>query len=155
MNSATTKLPLNWTYIIFVILVAIAGVGFIAYAITMQTYLQWAQGLPISGGWTWPRVFAADLFCLLMLWALIWKIYCDANTEIGSEQLSQPSVFSRRTIRWNEVTGVKVFGAVGYHILSGRKKIVVTSYAYSNPIAVISMLHARVQTAVPNTHHGN
>jgi hypothetical protein len=147
MSTPNTKLQINWLYISIVVVISSAALGFIAWGITTQLYREWSQGLPISGGWNWPLVIAVDSVCATALCALFWKIYCDANTEIGIDTLSQPSIFGRRIINWSEVTDIQVFNGVGYHILAHSKKIVVAPYAYMNPDTVITMLHDRVEDA--------
>jgi hypothetical protein len=58
--------------------------------------------------------------------ALYRKIYCDACTIFGAQGLSQPALLGgTRTIAWADVTKIKVFGGVGFHIFAGSRRIVV------------------------------
>jgi hypothetical protein len=142
---------LNWLYITFVALVGTGALVFIGWAITSQVYRQWSHGLPISGGWSWPMVFMVDFVCLLLIGALYWKIFYDAKTVIDGNGIYQPGLFGLRNIYWSEVTNVEVFGGVGYHIYAGKRKIVVTPYAYKNPESVIETLRVHILEAA----HGN
>ena len=152
MSTSSKQFSINWTYIIFVAAIAAAGLGFIAFAITSQVYREWSRGLPISGGFNWSIVIVVDLVCFVTFLALLWKIYRDTNTDISDDDLAQPSLLGLRTIRWSEVTDVKVFGGIGYHVFAGRKKIVVTPYAYSGPKKVIATLFARIEGAKSAVH---
>ena len=137
----------NWPYIVFVALIGTSALFFIAWAITSQVYGEWSQGLSISGGWNWPTVIAIDFACALMVVALYWKVYFDTKTTIDDKGIYQPSLFGIRTISWPDVTNVEVFGGVGYHIYAGKKKIVVTPYAYKDPEGVIETLRVNVLAA--------
>jgi hypothetical protein len=138
---------INWPYIAFVALVGTSGLLFIAWAITSQVYREWSLGLPISGGWNWPIVIALDFVCILLVGALYWKIYFDAKTTIDGNGIYQPSLFGACSITWSEVTNVEVFGGVGYHVYAGKRKIVITPYAYKNPNEVIQSLRVNVLAA--------
>ena len=143
MNS---KPQLNWIYVIAAVLVSAIGLSFIGFAITKQVYGEWVKGLPISGGFNWPIVIGIDVMCLICLFAVIWKIYCDANTEIGTEHVSQPSILGKKTIRWSDVSDVQIFGGVGYHVIAQSKKIVVSPFAYLNPTTVIATLNQQIES---------
>lgn len=135
------RLRVNIPYIFFCASVGTAALVFIGWAITSQVYKQWSQGLPITGGWSWPIVIGVDLMCCLGGLALYWKIYADANTTVDSSGVSRPSLRGPRYIAWSEVTALKVFNGVGYHVHAGTRKIVVTPYAYREPERVIEALH--------------
>ena len=131
----------NWLYITFV---AIAGTGTLAsigWLITSQVYGDWSQGQPIRGGWNWPVVIAVDAVFILLILSLYWKIYCDVRTEIGDRGISRPSLRGVRSISWNQVTDIKVFNGVGYHVFAGRQgKIMISPYAYAEPETVIQTI---------------
>jgi hypothetical protein len=147
MDNSDSFPRINWFYIAFVALVATATVVFIAWAVTSQIYREWSHGLPISGGWTWPNVIALDFVCAMLIGALYWKIYCDAKTTIDGNGIYQPSLFGTCIIFWSEVTSVEVFGGFSYHVHAGKRKIVVTPYAYKNPEDVIESLRANMLAA--------
>lgn len=133
-------LRLSKPYIAFVALVGTATLGFIGWAITAQVYGQWSRGLPISDGWNWPIVLGIDFSCLMFALVLYWKIYADAKTVIDATGVSRPSPSGVRHIAWQDVTGIKVFGGVGFHIYAGNRKIVVSPYAYEDPASVIEAI---------------
>jgi hypothetical protein len=141
----------NWPYIVFIALVGTATLLFIAWAITSQVYGEWSRGIPISQGWNWPIVIGIDLACILLVGALYWKIYFNAKTTIDGNGISQPSLFGIRTISWSEVTNIGVFGGVGYHVYAGKRKIVITPYAYRNPEGVIETLRVNLVAAKRGT----
>jgi hypothetical protein len=134
---------MNWPYVAVALLISTAAIVYIAWETTEPVYRSWIRGLPIRGGWSWPIVIAWDVFYFLVLLALFWKIYCDANTEMGETELSRPSLFGIRRIRWSEVVGVKQVG-FGYHVFSRNNKIVLTPFAYRSPESVVSMLQSRI-----------
>jgi membrane protein implicated in regulation of membrane protease activity len=137
------KFPhVNWLYIVFVGLAGTAALLSIAGLITAQVYGEWSNGQAISGGWSWPIVFTLDFICVLLTAALYWKIYYDSKTTIDDNEIYQPSLFGTRTISWSKVTKIEVFGGAGYHIYAGDKKIVITPYAYKNPVGVIQAIDA-------------
>jgi hypothetical protein len=62
---------------------------------------------------------------------------------VGEETLTQPGILGARVIRWKDVTEVR---QVGYycHVVSGKKKIVLSPYAYRNPESIVTMVLSRV-----------
>jgi hypothetical protein len=84
------------------------------------------------------------LAILCVLGAFFWKLYCDANTELGEKELRRPGIFALRRIRWAEIVTVKQVG-FGYHVISKDNKIVLSPYAYKSPESVISMLKSLIQ----------
>jgi hypothetical protein len=108
-------------------------------------YRAWSKGLPISGGWSWPLAIIWDAGSLCVLCAFFWKLYCDANTEMGETELRRPGIFGLRRIRWAEIARVKQVG-FGYHVVSKNNKIVLSPYAYKSPESVISTLKSRIQS---------
>ncbi|WKT59551.1 hypothetical protein Q2E61_11665 [Microbulbifer thermotolerans] len=138
---------MNWPYVILVALLGTGGLLFIAWSITWQVYREWSNGLPISGGWSWPIVVSVNLVCAFAVSALYWKIYSDAKTTIDEYGIFKPSLFGAHTIAWSEVTNVEVFGGVGYHVHAGNSKIIVTPYAYKNPNQVIEILRINIVRA--------
>jgi hypothetical protein len=143
MGKPGKRLQINWPYVATVALIGSTSMGFIAWGVTAQAYRAWARGLPIGGGWNWPLVIVLDVGCLFVLLALFWKIYCDANVEIGEVELSRPSIFGTRRIPWSEIVQVVQVG-FGYHIHAENKKIVLSPYAYRHPDSVMSILRARI-----------
>ncbi|MGZ3743524.1 MAG: hypothetical protein ACXWRE_04490 [Pseudobdellovibrionaceae bacterium] len=139
------KFKLNWIYICFSLVAVGGGLLFLGFSTTRQVYQEWARGLPISGGMNWPIVFAIDVLFLIMFLGFLWQIYRNLNTEFNEEYIVQPSVFGRKKINFNEVSNIRVFNGVGYHIISADKKIVISPYLYSNPQEVISFLEIRVR----------
>jgi hypothetical protein len=137
------KLSVNWAYLISIAVVASVALGFIAWSLTMQVYRESANGEPITGGWTWTSVILLNAFLITVLLALFWKIYRDANTHFGEEELSQPGIFRLKRIKSSEVTRSDGVG-FGFHIRAGRTKIVVTPYAYKQPHAMIALVRARL-----------
>lgn len=142
---------INRTYIAFVALVGTGALVFISWAVTSQVYREWSRDLPISGGWNWPIVLMLDVVCALLVGALYWKIYCDAKTTIDRNGIFQPSLFGIHTISWPEVTNLEVFGGFGYHVYAGKRKIVITPYAYKNPEDVIESLRVNILEAKRGT----
>jgi hypothetical protein len=137
---------MNWLYVGLVAVAGTAALLFMGGAVTWQVYRQGSSGLPITGGWSWPLVWAVNLGCVAGIAALYRKIYCDAHTNISPEGLSQPAQFGGiRSIAWKDVTNVEVFGGVGYHVFSGKRKIVVTPYAYARPTEVIELLRVNIE----------
>src|SRR5437879_12088389 len=94
---------MNWPYVAVVLLISTAAISYIVWETTAPVYRSWIRGLPIRGGWSWSIVIAWDAFYLLVLLALIWKIYCDATTEMGETELYGPSILGSRRIRWDEL----------------------------------------------------
>ena len=133
-------LQLNKPYIAFVATVGTGALVFIGWAITSQVSKQWSHGLPITGRWNWPIVIALDLVCLLGVLALYWKIYADAKTTMSAEGLTRPTLRGSEHIAWHDVTTIKVFGGVGFHVYAGCRKIVLSPYAYRDPDRVIEAL---------------
>jgi len=148
VKSLTNRLPMNWPYVAVVLLISTAAISYIVWETTAPVYRSWIRGLPIRGGWSWPIVIAWDAFYFLVLLALIWKIYCDANTEMGETELSRPSILGIRRIRWSEVVRVKQVG-FGYQVFSRNNKIVLTPYAYRFPDSVVSLLQSRIAENQP------
>lgn len=139
---------MNWSYVGFVAVLGTAALLVIGGAVTWQTYRQWSQGLPVTGGWSWSTVLLVNLACAGGIAALYRKIYCDVHTSIASDGLTQPAQFGGvRTILWKDVTKVEVFGGVGYHVFAGKRRIVVTPYAYARPDEVIELLRLNVERA--------
>jgi hypothetical protein len=121
---------------------------FIGGAVTWQVYGQWSNGLPITGGFSWPIVAAIDFACLTGIAALYRKIYRDACTIFGPQGLSQPALFGgSQTIAWSDVTKIKIFGGTGFHIFAGKRRIVVTPYAYARPDDVVELLRVNIERA--------
>ncbi len=135
----------NRIYIAFVVIVAGAGLGFVASAVTRQTYVDWANGDTAAHGFNWPMVAGIDLLSGLLFVALIWKVYCDSKICFGVEALTQPGLFGVKTIPWGAVTNVLSNG-FGFHLRAGRLKIVVSPYAYAQPEAVIALLREKLRT---------
>jgi hypothetical protein len=153
MKRLATKLPVNWFYVTAVAAGGSAAIGFLVWALTSQVYRDYAKGLPMSGGWSWPVVIVLDSGCVTVLVALFWKIYCDANTEMGDEELCRPSIFGQRRIRWSEVTRVdRVY--FGYHVFSGKKRIVLSPHAYTDPDSIVALLRTRVEGGKRGAQHG-
>jgi hypothetical protein len=143
MKTSSGRLQMNWPYIGTAELIATAAIGFIVWEITAPVYRASAQGMPIRGGWNWPIVILWDAGLLFFLLAFFWKIYCDANTEIGELELSRPGIFGPPRIRWSEVVRVETFG-FSCHVFSKDKKIVLPPYAYRYPESMLSALAARI-----------
>jgi hypothetical protein len=139
------RLPMNWPYVGSAALIVTIVIGFIVWSITGPVYRTWSRGLPITGGWSWPLAIIWDAGSLCVLCAFFWKLYCDANTEMGETELRRPGIFGLRRIRWTEIAWVKQVG-FGYHVISKDNKIVLTPYAYKSPESVISMLNSRIQS---------
>lgn len=133
-------LRLNKLYIAFVAIAGTMALVGIGSAITAQVYGQWSRGLPITGGFSWPMVITIDALCFLAASALYWKIYADAKTTMDGNGVSRPSLCGRKWIAWSEVTDIKIFGGTGFHIYAGRRKIVISLYAYQQPKAVLEVL---------------
>jgi len=131
----------NWPYLLTIALLGTLGVAFIVWGFSAQ--VAWSHGQPISGGWTWPTIAAFTVGLAIALLGLYWKIYRDAYTSIGSDGVSQPGLRGIRTIAWSEITRVKSLGSLGFHIHSGRKKIIVTAYAYKNASEVNGTLRRK------------
>jgi hypothetical protein len=129
------RFELNWPYIAFVVVIAAGGLGFIAWMVTKQV-LEPSRP-PVPGAFNWPAAIIVDLGCVLCFAALLWKLYCDYHTEFTDDAVTRPSLFRSRRIRWAEVTEVKVFNGVGYHIHSRDERIVVSPYAYKTPGLVV------------------
>lgn len=77
-------------------------------------------------------VVLLDFGLLAVLVAFYWKIYRDANTRVGEEGLSQPSLHGLKEIRWSEVRQIRQVG-FGLHVSSERTRIVLTPFAYKEP----------------------
>lgn len=148
------RLPMNWPYVGTAALIVTAVMGFIVWSITMPLYRAWSRGLPIAGGWSWHLAIIWDAGSFFVLGAFFWKLYCDANTEIGEKELRRPSIFGLRRILWSEIDRVKQVGA-GYHVISKDNKIVLSPYAYKSPESVISMLFSRIQSGLAKPRDGN
>jgi hypothetical protein len=142
MKTVATKLPVNWLYVSITAAIGSVAIGFLIWAITSQ-YIDNRPCARISGGWSWGTVILLDVGLAATLVALYWKLYCDANTEIGENELCRPSIFGRRRIEWLEVTRVDKVG-FGYHIYSGKTRIVLTPHAHRNPESVVALLRSRV-----------
>ena len=149
------KLSMNWPYVGTVALIVTAVMGFIGWSITAPVFREWTRSLPITGCWSWPAAIFWDGGILCLLCVFFWKLYCDANTEIGETELRRPSIFGVRRIRWAEIIVVKQVG-FGYHVISKENKIVLSPYAYKSPKSVISMLESRIQSSQekPKTGEG-
>ena len=143
-SKASATLRVNWVYLSRVALIGATIIGFLAWALASHAYGRWARGEPMVGVWSWPLVIAGDSVFVVLLLALLWKIYCDARTEMGEQALSQPGIFGSRTIRWSEVTRVDKVG-FGYHIVSENKTIVLTPQAYLDPDSAITLLRTRLE----------
>jgi|SRR5208283_287598 len=139
------RLPINWQYVGTVALIVIIVMAFIAWWITAPVYRAWTKSLPITGWWSWPPAIIWDAGILCVLCAFFWKLYCDANTEMGETELRQPSIFGLRRIRWAEIDRIKQVG-FGYHVFSKDNKIVLSPYAYKSPESIISVLKSRIQS---------
>ena len=138
---------LNKPYIVFVAAAGTAALTFIGWMVTSQVYKEWSHGLPISGGWNWPIVIGVDLACLFVALALYWEIYADSRTTIDAIGVGRPSLRGQRHIAWSDVTSIKVFGGVGFHVYAGTQKIVVSPYAYREPQRVIEALRHHALSA--------
>lgn len=134
------RLRLNIPYILFCGAAVTIVLAFIGYTMTSQIYAQWSQGLPITGGLSWPIVIGVDLICCSGILAVYWKIYADANTAISSSGINRPSLLGPKYIAWSDVTEIQVVNGFGFHVLAGTRKIIITPYAYHEPEQVIEML---------------
>src|ERR1035438_770907 len=133
----------NWPYLVSIGLMGTMALAFCGWAITSQVFSEWSRGQPISGGLPWSTVAAFDVGFTVALLALYWKIYRDAQTSIASDGVSQPGLRGICTTAWSDITRVKSFGILGFHIYAGRTKIVVTAYAYKNAPEVIETLRGK------------
>jgi hypothetical protein len=146
MKPQGVQLAMNWPYVTFVAIVGTVALLFIGGVITIQVAGDSLAGVPIRGGWNWPVVLLVDLICVGGIAALYRKIYCDAHTTIDDKGVTQPGFLgSPRSILWREVTSLDIYGGVGYGLVAGKKRIVVTPYAYRSPDAVIEMLLANLE----------
>lgn len=136
--------PMNWPYVVAVVLVSTTAIGFMVWQITAQVYRPWAHGMPIGRGWNWPIVIMWDAVLFFLQSVLLWKIYCDAHTELGKAELCRPSILGVRRILWSEIVRVDRVG-FGYHVRSKDKKIVLYPYAYRDPDSVITILRTRIE----------
>jgi hypothetical protein len=123
-------------------MIGTVGLAICIWMLTSLLYAEWSRGQPISREFTWWNV-AADVAFAFALPALYWKIYRDVNTVIGSDGVTQPSSRGIRYIAWSEITRVRSLGSLGFHIYSGRKKIVVTAYGYYNAPKVVETLRGQ------------
>jgi hypothetical protein len=130
----------NWPYLGFVALMGTLGLAFCIWTITAHLYTEWSRGREFV--WWW-ELAAFDVAFAIALPALYWKIYRDANTAIGSDGVTQPGIRGVRTIAWSEITRVKSLGSLGFNIYSGRKKIIVTAYAYKNAPEILETLRGQ------------
>ena len=142
---------INKLYVAIVALLGTAALAFVGWSLTAQVYREWSAGVAISGGWNWPIVIGVDILCLLGALGLYWKIYADSKTQIDTTGVSRPTLRGRVRIAWPEVTDFRVFRGVGYHIYAGKRKVVVSSYAYHAPEKVIEVLY----NYTANSHQGN
>ncbi len=136
---------LNWPYVIACVVICGSSLAFMGYVVTSQTYRDWTQGYTRAHGFTWPGVAALDLAFILTFVALVWHVYCIARTRFGPEHLSQPGLFGVRIIAWSDVRRVTVFNGVGYHVHAGRRRIILTPFAYAQPGAVVTLLADEVR----------
>jgi hypothetical protein len=142
------SLALNWPYVALVAVLGTSTMLFISGAVTWQVYREWSNGIPITGGFSWPIVTALNFACLMGIVALYRKIYCDARTLISEQGLTQPALFGgTRAIAWADVTKVEIFGGVGIHVFAGKQRIVVTPYAYSRPNDLVELLRVHGGTS--------
>jgi hypothetical protein len=137
--------PMNWLYVGTAAMVVTIAIAFIGWSITAPAYSAWTKSLPVACWWSWPTAILWDVGILCVLFAFFWKLYCDANTEIGETELRRPTIFGLRRIRWTEITRIKQVG-FGYHVISKDKKIILSPYAYKSPESVIAMLESRIQS---------
>ena len=127
----------------FVALIGTVGLAFCIWMLTSQLYSEWSRGQLISREFLWWKVAAFDVAFAFALPALYWKIYRDANTVISGDGVTQPGIRGTRVIAWSEITRVRSLGSLGFHIYAGRKKIVVTAYAYKNAPEVVEALRSQ------------
>jgi hypothetical protein len=128
-----TKYPrVNWPYLIAISLMVTAAFSCCGWFITSQFHDELSRGYPVHGDLTLQNVVAFDVAFGLVILALHWKIYRDARTSIGSTGFSQPTLKGTCRIAWSEITSVKSLGPWGFQIHAGRKRIVITAYAYKN-----------------------
>jgi hypothetical protein len=146
------RIRMNWPYVGTVTLIIIIVATFIGRLITAPVYRAWTKSLPVTGWWSWPHAIIWDAVILCVLCAFFWKIYCDANTEMGEMELRRPNIFGLSRIRWTEVIRVKQVG-FGYRVFSKDNKIILSPYVYRSPELVIAMLESRIQSgqAKPKT----
>jgi hypothetical protein len=83
----------NWIYLFAIAIFATVGLGFVGWALTRQIWQESARGMPIGGGRSWHAVLLLDVGLLVILAALYWKMYRDAKTQFGREELRQPTIF--------------------------------------------------------------
>lgn len=145
MKISSEQPSINWVYVGLVAVIGTATLAFISGAITWQVFSQWSQGKAVTGGWTWWNVLLVDVLCAAGITALYRKIYCDAHIRIDEAGLFRPEMFGEQTITWSEVTKVEIFNGVGYHVFAGKRKIVVSPYAYRHPEEVVESLRKHLE----------
>jgi len=134
------RFELNWPYIAFAIITSVAVLSFIGWMVTAQVLRERRWGFPISGVFNWLLMIAIDLASVVCFLALLWKIYCDYKTEFTEDAITRPSLLRLRGIKWSDITEVKVFNGVGYHIHSQDERIIVSPYVYKRPDLVVAEL---------------
>jgi Mn2+/Fe2+ NRAMP family transporter len=117
------RFELNWPYIAFAIITSAAVLSFIGWMVTAQVLM-----------------IAIDLASVMCFFALLWNIYCDYKTEFTEDAITRPSLLRLRGIKWSDITEVKVFNGVGYHIHSQDERIIVSPYVYKRPDLVVAEL---------------
>lgn len=147
MSRQENSFPFNWLYVGFVVLISSSVLSFMAWQIDVQFYRDWSTGKPVKGDWGWPSIAILNLAAVGVILALLRKVYRDLKTIIGKQSVSQPHFFGRKELAWSEVTDLRIYNGVGYHIISPQQKIVITPYAYKNPDAVIETIIARINEA--------
>ena len=144
MQDRNSLMRMNWPYVLFVVAVATAGLGFIAWSVTAQAVTAWSAGEPVRGGLSWTTVCITDGLAVATLAGLLWKVYRDAHTQIGAHGISQPSLRGKRDLAWTDVRRLEIFQGVGWHVYGPAFRIVVSPYAYRGPRSVIAALHQNI-----------
>jgi hypothetical protein len=130
---------INWPYVGSLVSIVTFTFGWMAWRLTAPAVGSILSGDSVPRGWSWGAILLFDGFLLAVYAALLWKVYKDKHTLITHLSISQPSLRGRQEIPWPQVRRVHGNSFV-VHLHGIRSHIIVTTYAYRDPHAVIAAI---------------
>lgn len=121
----------NWLRIYMDFALTAIFFSFMGVLITWSAIQETRQGLPLSGGWSWPIVIGLDVFSLIIVLWFAWFYYSATTLTVTDDYISCRSLLGTKAIRWTKVTGYTT--GINITINSNQGKIIVAYRVFAEP----------------------